>query len=142
MVGWICLWPRKFNLVGPKVLQRRPGGLVDGQNWPEYAAGVYGYSDPNHSMHICVSDRPPARLPGKQLLRRLAMAPTPATPLALVDQLVADHAVMVFSKTTCPFCTKIKNMFAEKNVKIEVLELNQLSELPTELTIVEFAVYL
>jgi len=55
------------------------------------------------------------------------MAPTPATPLALVDQLVADHAVMVFSKTTCPFCTKIKNMFAEKNVKIEVLELNQLS---------------
>jgi len=55
------------------------------------------------------------------------MAPTPPTPLALVDQLVADHTVMVFSKTTCPFCTKIKAMFAEKSIKIEVLELDQLS---------------
>jgi len=55
------------------------------------------------------------------------MAPTPPTPLALVDQLVADHTVMVFSKTTCPFCTKIKTMFAEKSIKIEVLELDQLS---------------
>jgi len=34
---------------------------------------------------------------------------------------------MVFSKTTCPFCTKIKAMFAEKSIKIEVLELDQLS---------------
>jgi len=71
-------------------------------------------------------NRPLAQLPG-HLLRRLAMAPTPPTPLALVDQLVADHTVMVFSKTTCPFCTKIKAMFAEKSIKIEVLELDQLS---------------
>ena len=85
---------------------------------------------PKHPVHICVSDRPLAQLPG-HLLRRLAMAPTPPTPLALVDQLVADHTVMVFSKTTCPFCTKIKAMFAEKSIKIEVLELDQLSEWST-----------
>merc|ERR1711972_277706 len=33
---------------------------------------------------------------------------------------------MVFSKTTCPFCTKIKNLFKQLKVKIEVLELDQI----------------
>jgi len=43
-----------------------------------------------------------------------------------VDQLVAANTVMVFSKTTCPFCTKIKNLFEQLKVKIEVLELDQI----------------
>jgi len=42
-----------------------------------------------------------------------------------VDQLVASNPIMVFSKSSCPFCTKIKNMFLGLKVKIEVLELDQ-----------------
>merc|ERR1719180_73170 len=43
-----------------------------------------------------------------------------------VDQLVAANRVMIFSKTTCPFCTKIKNLFEQLKVKVEVLELDQI----------------
>ena len=42
---------------------------------------------------------------------------------------MATNSVMVFSKTTCPFCHKIKKMFEDKKVKIEVLELDQIGEL-------------
>jgi len=36
-----------------------------------------------------------------------------------------ENNVMVFSKTTCPFCTKVKNLFAEQNIEVEVVELDQ-----------------
>jgi len=55
------------------------------------------------------------------------MAPVPGSPLGQVDQLVAANKVMVFSKSTCPFCDKVKAMFAQHKVKIEVLELDQIA---------------
>ena len=54
------------------------------------------------------------------------MAPIASTPMEIVNQMVASNRVMVFSKTTCPFCTKIKNLFEQMKVKIEVLELDQI----------------
>lgn len=53
------------------------------------------------------------------------MAPITSSPMETVDQLVAANTVMVFSKTTCPFCTKIKNLFDSLGFKYEVLELDQ-----------------
>ena len=35
---------------------------------------------------------------------------------------------MVFSKTTCPFCDKVKAMFAGLNVTVEYLELDKIGE--------------
>jgi len=58
------------------------------------------------------------------------MAPITSSPMETVDQLVAANTVMVFSKTTCPFCTKIKNLFDSLGFKYEVLELDQLAEGP------------
>ena len=58
------------------------------------------------------------------------MAPITASPMETVDQLVAANTVMVFSKTTCPFCTKIKSLFERLKVKIEVLELDQIGKQP------------
>jgi len=55
------------------------------------------------------------------------MAPVPTSPMEQVDHLVASHTVMVFSKSTCPFCTKIKNMFEDLKIKIECLELDQIA---------------
>ena len=43
-----------------------------------------------------------------------------------VEAYIKENKVMVFSKTTCPFCTKIKNLFEQMKVKIEVLELDQI----------------
>eukprot|EP00992_Anisonema_acinus_P013744 TRINITY_DN8901_c0_g1_i2.p1 TRINITY_DN8901_c0_g1~~TRINITY_DN8901_c0_g1_i2.p1 ORF type:complete len:103 (+),score=32.62 TRINITY_DN8901_c0_g1_i2:56-364(+) len=37
----------------------------------------------------------------------------------------AGKGVVVFSKTTCPFCSKTKDLFAELKVPITVYELNQ-----------------
>ena len=56
------------------------------------------------------------------------MAPIASTPMEIVDQMVAANRVMVFSKTTCPFCTKIKNLFDSLGFKYEVLELDQLGK--------------
>jgi len=36
-----------------------------------------------------------------------------------------EHNVVVFSKTTCPFCDKVKKLFADLGVKTEVIELDQ-----------------
>ena len=63
--------------------------------------------------------------PNSQLRSLATMAPITSTPMEIVDQMVAANRVMVFSKTTCPFCTKIKNLFEQMKVKIEVLELDQ-----------------
>ena len=54
------------------------------------------------------------------------MAPVPSA-MEQVDKLVASHPVMVFSKTTCPFCDKVKAMFASLNVTVEYLELDKIA---------------
>ena len=46
--------------------------------------------------------------------------------MEVVENYIKNNKVMVFSKTTCPFCTKIKNLFEQMKVKIEVLELDQI----------------
>ena len=56
------------------------------------------------------------------------MAPVSGSPMEVVEQRIKDNKVMVFSKTTCPFCTKIKNLFDSLGFKYEVLELDQLGK--------------
>ena len=57
------------------------------------------------------------------------MAPVSGSPMEVVEQRIKDNKVMVFSKTTCPFCTKIKNLFDSLGFKYEVLELDQLGKI-------------
>ncbi|XP_078488103.1 thioredoxin reductase 1, cytoplasmic-like [Ciona intestinalis] len=53
------------------------------------------------------------------------MPPT-ETVRSLVEQNIKDNPVMVFSKTTCGFCSKIKSLFDELKVTYKALEINQL----------------
>jgi len=46
-------------------------------------------------------------------------------PKEWVQKQTLDNNVIVFSKTTCPFCTKIKNLFNDLGFKYEVVELDQ-----------------
>eukprot|EP00850_Spirogloea_muscicola_P015703 SM000123S25815 [mRNA] locus=s123:54828:55508:+ [translate_table: standard] len=39
--------------------------------------------------------------------------------------LITDNPVMVFSKSYCPFCKKVKELFSSMNVKHKVYELDQ-----------------
>ncbi len=45
-----------------------------------------------------------------------------------MDGLISSHRVMVFSKTTCGFCSRVKAFFAEKGVQAEILELDQIAD--------------
>merc|ERR1719391_1332277 len=47
-----------------------------------------------------------------------------------VEKLITNNKVMVFSKTTCPFCVKIKQLFDSLKIKYEVLELDQEADGP------------
>lgn len=50
----------------------------------------------------------------------------PTTDLkAFIDGLTKEHKVMVFSKTTCPFCIQVKNLFTSINVDFKALELDK-----------------
>jgi len=50
--------------------------------------------------------------------------------MEVVENYIKNNKVMVFSKTTCPFCTKIKQLFDSQGFKYEVLELDQTAEGP------------
>ena len=56
------------------------------------------------------------------------MAPVSGSPMEMVDQYIKDNKVMMFSKSTCPFCTKIKKLFEQEKIQYEVLELDQIGE--------------
>lgn len=42
-----------------------------------------------------------------------------------VKKNIEENKVIVFSKSTCPFCTKAKRALQAKNVEFEVVELNR-----------------
>ncbi|XP_077987792.1 thioredoxin reductase 1, cytoplasmic-like [Glandiceps talaboti] len=44
----------------------------------------------------------------------------------LIDQHIANNTVMLFSKSTCPFCKKIKELFNSIDVPYKVVELDQM----------------
>ena len=43
----------------------------------------------------------------------------------LIQRLIKENKVMVFSKSYCPFCTKAKNVLNSIGVKYKVLELDE-----------------
>ncbi|KXZ47427.1 hypothetical protein GPECTOR_35g865 [Gonium pectorale] len=72
-----------------------------------------------------------------QLLRRQAFAacrlqaPVRRAPVRAmaskaesIKQTVADNKVVVYSKTYCPYCTRVKGLFTELKVPHKVLELD------------------
>ena len=58
------------------------------------------------------------------------MAPVYGSPMDQVESHITNNKVMMFSKTTCPFCVKIKQLFDSLKIKYEVLELDQIRKFP------------
>ena len=46
----------------------------------------------------------------------------------IAKQAIDSNAIMVFSKTYCPYCTRAKNALSELNLKYEVYELDVRSD--------------
>ncbi|KAK7154743.1 hypothetical protein R3I93_009635 [Phoxinus phoxinus] len=45
-----------------------------------------------------------------------------------IKQLIDSHQVLVFSKSFCPYCVKVKDLFKELNVKCNTLELDLMED--------------
>jgi glutaredoxin len=45
-----------------------------------------------------------------------------------VSNWISDNDVMVFSKSTCPFCLKVKQMFKAKRIDFAVVELDTMGQ--------------
>ena len=46
-----------------------------------------------------------------------------------IEKTVSDHAVVVFSKATCPYCVRVKKLFGDVRADIHVIELNKRSDM-------------
>ncbi|RDD41030.1 Glutaredoxin-C4 [Trichoplax sp. H2] len=42
-----------------------------------------------------------------------------------IQDVISSHSVVIFSKTTCPYCSRVKTLFKNINVQPFVVELNQ-----------------
>ncbi|KAI3382640.1 hypothetical protein SNEBB_005383 [Seison nebaliae] len=56
----------------------------------------------------------------------LGMAPTTSSVGEQVEKLIKENRVMIFSKSTCPFCSKVKELFTKIGERYETQELNQI----------------
>ncbi|KAF9119613.1 glutaredoxin [Mortierella sp. 14UC] len=45
-----------------------------------------------------------------------------------VDAIIAENAIVVFSKSYCPYCIKAKNLLSQLGVDAHVLELDNLDD--------------
>ncbi|MQL98806.1 hypothetical protein Taro_031523 [Colocasia esculenta] len=50
--------------------------------------------------------------------------PAPETALAKAKEVVASTPVVVFSKTYCPYCIRVKQLLAQLGVKYKAIELD------------------
>ncbi|XP_043941258.1 glutaredoxin 2 [Protopterus annectens] len=50
---------------------------------------------------------------------------TDAAALQLITDIVSQNCVVIFSKTSCPYCVTAKNLFHEIGTNYKVLELDQ-----------------
>jgi len=54
-------------------------------------------------------------------------------PSALVAQHIKDNSVMVFSKTTCPFCLKLKSTFKQNRIDFTAVELDTMGPMGSDM---------
>lgn len=70
---------------------------------------------------------------GSQICSRMAPVGQEGTAAQLVDSTIAENAVAIFSKSYCPFCTKVKEYFKDKKIAFKALELDTMGNLGSEI---------
>ena len=63
---------------------------------------------------------------GKPAFARLSVATNMSSAADFVNSEIAAHDVVVFSKSSCPFCKKTKALMEDLKVEATVYELNQM----------------
>lgn len=55
---------------------------------------------------------------------------------------MSDNKVVVYSKTTCPYCSAVKGLLADLKVDAKIIELNQMRECLESCAFVAFLCYM
>ncbi|XP_059947430.1 glutaredoxin 2 isoform X4 [Mesoplodon densirostris] len=55
-----------------------------------------------------------------------SMGNTAATPMNQIQETISNNCVVIFSKTSCSYCTMAKKLFHDVNVNYKVVELDML----------------
>ncbi|CAG5135490.1 unnamed protein product, partial [Candidula unifasciata] len=66
-----------------------------------------------------------------------AMPPVSADVQKEVEQIIKSHNVVVFSKTTCPFCVKAKDLLKSLSIKFESVDLDTIEKGPQYQTVLQ-----
>lgn len=46
-----------------------------------------------------------------------------------IEKAVSEHAVVVFSKSTCPYCVRVKKLFGDVRADIFLVEINKRNDM-------------
>ncbi|XP_077013402.1 glutaredoxin 2 isoform X1 [Tamandua tetradactyla] len=49
-----------------------------------------------------------------------------SAPVNQIQETISDNCVVIFSKTSCSYCTRAKNLFRDMGIKYKVVELDML----------------
>ena len=44
---------------------------------------------------------------------------------SFIEKTMSEHAVVVFSKSTCPYCARVKKLFGDVRADIYLIEINK-----------------
>ncbi|XP_050694209.1 thioredoxin reductase 1, cytoplasmic-like [Eriocheir sinensis] len=105
------------------------GRGIAGRSWSRVAA-IRGNI---RTLGVCGSDLKPAGVRAGSLSLSFSsstmapISPDGLDPGQLVDRYIAENKVMVFSKSFCPFCHRVKDLFRKINVPFEALELDKIA---------------
>jgi len=74
------------------------------------------------------------RLSDKVFKEEATMPPTPvlgdlAEASDAMEQNIKSNTIMIFSKSYCPFCNKVKQMFKDKGLSFKAIELDQMGQI-------------
>ena len=45
-----------------------------------------------------------------------------------IEQYIKSNSIMIFSKSYCPFCNKVKQMFSDKGLSFKSIELDEMGQ--------------
>jgi hypothetical protein len=65
--------------------------------------------------------------PSSPLILSPSQLPKMPSAKEIVEEKVASHGVVVYSKSTCPYCTATKKLLRDLGANFELVELNQVS---------------
>ena len=55
----------------------------------------------------------------------------PSSGKSYIEKTISEHSVVVFSKSTCPYCARVKKLFGDVRADIFLVEINKRNDMST-----------